>query len=1003
MNQLSTCGDIFQVTPPQRQLFQLNRAGDVFCLSVAVDGPLDPDRLQQALVDLADGREILRTRYSRLPGQKTPVQQVMHEGIGSTEMVNLGSVEETDPAKIADAFTAQLPAFDLAEGPLLRVAVAAPSEGPTLLLMVFPAIVAGADGAAALLEALVSAYAQVGKTVEEEEIVQYGAFAEWQLDLLEDEETADEARAYWDRQLRVSPLIPKHHTAATVVEQGTYAMGTRLSQRVFDYCDEVECTPSAFWLSCWQIWLRSRHGAGPFRLAARVSRREGEGLESVLGPLFKDVPLAVNPTTEQSFSQLSEQTGDQLNGADDYAEFFEPTTNVNGDAEPPAALLWSYESALVPITGAGLNWNPLTLKRPSSPYRLESAMSHGKEGFSLFVQSKGGLRVASHATGLAAVAEAVLSEPERAINQLDLLTRDEKEFLQTFNQTEREPGGNPFLHRRFEVAAARHPSRVAVGDGRKNYTYAELNQRANRVADRMIQAGVVADNLVALEGHGHPDFVVGLLAILKAGGAYVPLDPDLPVARLEKMHDNLGRPPVLYLRRPLPGIEPDSQWDLDALAADSALDDANPSPQLEPCNLAYALFTSGSTGEPKAVLLEHAQLANYLDGVIAALDLQENASYGMISSPAADLGNTMLFPSLALGGNLRIFDYQVRIDPEALSELLEREPLDYLKIVPSHLTALLESESSTLLPRRSLILGGEAATSGLLAAIARLTPDCTVYNHYGPTETCVGVLVHKMGRAAAGVAAVGERGLPLGRPLANTRIYLRDAKGEEVPPGVTGEICIAGASLARGYLGRPDLSSERFGVDPTGARFYRTGDLAFFHEGDLYFVGRLDHQVKIRGFRVELGEIETVLRRVSAASEAAVMVDSEAPETGLIGYLAGLPENLDESRLRADLERELPAHMIPTRFMCLDRLPLNANGKLDRKALPKPQDQGDKREYAAPTNERERHLCGIWQRALGLEKVGVTDNFFHLGGDSVIAIKIMAHAKKAGILLTPKL
>jgi amino acid adenylation domain-containing protein len=439
---------------------------------------------------------------------------------------------------------------------------------------------------------------------------------------------------------------------------------------------------------------------------------------------------------------------------------------------------------------------------------------------------------------------------------------------------------------------------------------------------------------------------------------------------------------------------------------------------VKPEHLVYVIYTSGSTGTPKGVAVEHQQLVNYLHGILEKLDLPEHSSFATVSTFAADLGNTVIFPALCTGGCLHVISQERATNPEAFAAYCRRHPIDCFKIVPSHLAALLNAApSEPILPRQCLVLGGEAASWTLIEQIQQQIPDCRILNHYGPTETTVGVLTHPV---ESKLTRVGSETVPLGRPLANTQVYVLDKQLQAVPIGVPGELYIGGAGLARGYLNRPELTAERFISNPFSKvpsenqrhplptpsspslrsplpnRLYKTGDLVrYLADGNLEFLGRVDNQVKIRGFRLELGEIEAVLSQHPGVWQAVVSVREDEPgNKQLLAYVVpnrAQPPN--SSNLQSFLRQRLPDYMMPSAIAFLNALPLTANGKVDRKALPLPDGLRPELEaaYVAPSNDVERTVATIWQEMLHVEKLGIHDNFFELGGHSLLIIQL--HSK----------
>ncbi|HVR97798.1 MAG TPA: amino acid adenylation domain-containing protein [Thermoanaerobaculia bacterium] len=556
------------------------------------------------------------------------------------------------------------------------------------------------------------------------------------------------------------------------------------------------------------------------------------------------------------------------------------------------------------------------------------------------------------------------------------------------------------IHELFEAQADRTPDAVAAVSGEAALSYAALDARANRLARWLRRAGVGPEARVGIFMHRSLEMLVAMLGILKAGGAYVPLDPLYPRERLAFVLGEAEVPLLLTqggLERELPAGEGpralalDSGWE--AVAGDSA--GRLRSGVTDAC-AAYVLFTSGSTGFPKGVVVEHRQLASYLAGVVERLAPPAGAWFAMASTFAADLGNTAIFPALCGGGCLHVLSEECAADPALWGEYGSRRPFDVLKIVPSHLAALLSSpDAAAILPRERLVFGGEVLAGALVDRVRALAPDLRVFNHYGPTEATVGVTTCRAGEPDGQTLPAGAATVPLGRPIAGTRIHLVDARLVPVPLGVSGELCIGGASVARGYLARPAATAGRFIPDPfaaaPGSRLYRTGDQArWLPDGRIEFLGRMDDQVKIRGFRIELREIELALVRHPGVRETAVAVRQDREgERRLVAYVVAVGEAPPDSELRSFLRRRLPDYMLPAGFVWLEELPRTANGKLDRDVLPATGELGSWRPaHVAPRNELERAIAAVWQEVLGVDRVGIDDNFFDLGGHSLIMLRV---------------
>lgn len=471
------------------------------------------------------------------------------------------------------------------------------------------------------------------------------------------------------------------------------------------------------------------------------------------------------------------------------------------------------------------------------------------------------------------------------------------------------PEGGRCLHQLFEIQAGRDPDRFALVYEGQRLSYGQLNQRAERLARQLRGLGARPDMCIGLCVERSLDLIVGLLAILKAGAAYLPLDPALPRKRLAFVLEDAGVSLVLT-QQALADTLPATGARL--ICLDGPEPEANPLPgavaEAAPHHLAYVIYTSGSTGQPKGVCIEHRNIVNYVEGIIHRLGLEPGLNYATVSTLAADLGNTVIFPALATGGCLHVISQARSEDPDLLAELFEQEGIDVLKIVPSHLAALQSGRHpERLMPRRCLILGGEASRLDWIDELRTLAPDCQIFNHYGPTETTVGVLTYPVGKGLLPATASGT--VPLGQPLPGSRVYLLDQQGRAVAPGEAGELWIGGGGVARGYLNRPELTAEKFRPDPfspeEGGRLYKSGDLArLLPDGSLEFCGRIDHQVKVNGNRVELGEIEAALARHPGVREALVTAqDDGTGRQQLVAYV--VPRRSDQPLW------ERPVHILP--------------------------------------------------------------------------------------------
>jgi len=558
------------------------------------------------------------------------------------------------------------------------------------------------------------------------------------------------------------------------------------------------------------------------------------------------------------------------------------------------------------------------------------------------------------------------------------------------------------LQHLIEAQSARTPDADALAFEGERLTYRELERRANALAAHLRRLGAGPEARVGLYFERSLEMVVALLAVLKAGAAYVPMDVAFPRERLAFMLSDAGVKLALTQSRlaaKLPGHDAQPVYldEFDWSDAGAPLGDTGVRAQ----NLAYVIYTSGSTGQPKGVCIEHRNLVHYVRGIAERLQLEPGMAHATVSTLAADLGNTVIFPALATGGCLHVVA-QERAESRALfAEYLRTNRIDVLKIVPSHLAALQSGgRPEQVMPVRRLILGGEASRLEWIEHLRAAAPHCVIYNHYGPTETTVGVLTYRVGIELPRTPSLG---LPLGRPLPGAEIHLLDAHGHPVPAGEKGEICIGGRGVARGYLNRPELSAERFVRDPFSAdpqaRLYRSGDLGrMLPEGDIEFCGRGDHQVKVHGYRVELGEIEAALREDDRVHDAVVLLrDEQLVAFGGSKVMRPFMDPLTVPVLRENVKMRLPHYMVPSAIVLLEKLPLTANGKIDRQALAALQVEATERtiDYVAPRTETERSLAAIWGELLGLERVGVDDDVFDLGAHSLLAMKALTRIREA--------
>jgi amino acid adenylation domain-containing protein len=592
--------------------------------------------------------------------------------------------------------------------------------------------------------------------------------------------------------------------------------------------------------------------------------------------------------------------------------------------------------------------------------------------------------------------EGIAANPDERISRLPLLTEDElRQLVLEWNSTLMEYPGNRCVHELFEAQVARTPNATAVAFGNERLTYAELDRRANYLANHLIKLGASPDGLIGICVQRSLEMVVGLLGILKAGSAYVPLDPAYPRDRIAFMLENAEVPLLLTQTRLLENLPRgkskvvlmDSDWS--QIEQQSS---KRPGLNLNPKNRAYVIYTSGSTGKPKGVEIPHRAVVNFLTTMAKQPGLTANDRLLAITTLSFDIAGLEIYLPLTQGASIEIVSREVASDGKQLLEKLTGSGATVMQATPATWRMLLEA-GWTGDPGLKILIGGEAVSQKLANQL--LEKAASVWNVYGPTETTIWSTVSKL---EAGQAAT------IGRPIGNTEIFILDKVLQPVPIGVAGELHIGGDGLARGYLKRPELTAEKFIAHPLNlnpnARLYKTGDLVrYLPNGNIEFLGRIDHQVKIRGFRIELGEIETVLRHHPGINDAVVVAREDSPgEKRVVAYCVATPGvALATAQLRSFMKEKLPDYMLPSVFVTLKSMPLTPNGKVDRRALPAP-DQAElasKGVFSAPKDAVESRLVQIWESVLGIRPIGITDNYFELGGHSLVAVRLMKRIEEA--------
>jgi len=1017
----------YRLSPQQKHLWSLQKDSYAYRTQVAVylEGEVKVEVLKKALHRVTNQHEILRTTFHRLPGIKTPIQVITDSCKLSWKNVSLCHLAPKErEAKIKELLEQERHfVFDLEQGPLLHLSLLELSANQQILLVSMPSLCADSWSLQNLIQEISNAYAACLEGEElSNEPVQYLQFSEWQNELLEEEE-AEPGRSYWHQQDigSLPALTLPFEKKSSEQRQFTpdihaFKFEPYVVAKLEANATLYNTTIAGFLLACWQTLLWRLTGQSDIVVSTVFNGRKYEELHETLGLLAKWLPVHCPFQENFQFTEILSQIGKTFHNHYKWQEYFlwEISKELIGDNEN-FPVSFEFEEWPNKSDAGGVSFSlyqryvcfELFKVKLTCVQTEESTIAEFNYDASLF----SGEDIERLAEQFLTLVESAARNPEATVGELEILSkRDRRQLLVEFNNTQTHYPQNKCIHQLFKEQVERTPDQIAVVFENQQLTYAELNARANQLAHYLQQLGIEPEVLVGLYAERSLEIVIGLLGILKAGGAYLPLDPALPAEGLAfRLQD--AQSPVLLTQQSLAKTLPQLPVQIVSLDADwhniAQSSDANPRSITVSNNLAYVLFTSGSTGMPKGVAVEHGQLLNYIYGITDRLDLPTGSSFATVSTFAADLGNTSIFSALCMAGCLHVVSQERASDPEALADYFSRYPIDCLKIVPSHLATLLASSTSRyILPHRRLILGGEAASWELIETIQQQTPNCQIFNHYGPTETTVGALAYHIENKSV---SNDTQTVPIGCPLANIQTYVLDQKLQPVPIGVPGELYISGEGLARSYFNRPELTSERFLPNPfvNGTRLYKTGDVArYLPDGKLEFIGRIDNQIKVRGFRIEPGEIETLLGHYSGVRQSAVIVREEQQgNKRLVAYVVPNPKyEPSVSDLRHFLSEKLAEFMIPSVFVKLKSLPLTPNGKVDRRALPSPEQSRMSLEeyYVAPRTPLEEQLTRIWAKILGVERVGIHDNFFELGGDSILSIQIVAEARKEGLQLMPK-
>ncbi len=982
-------------------------------------GPLDTGALGRALDALVSRHEILRTTYR---GDTEAVQVIGPARGAAFEVVDAAGYGRERALELAGAELRR--PFDLEHGPVFRATLFSAASDDHLLVLNMHHMVSDGWSCAVLgreLGVLYSAFARGLAPALPELPIQYADYAHWQANRTE---LRERRLDHWREALRdvasVLQLPTDHphpsrpsHRAGRVSRE----LPPGLTKTVRDLATGGGVTLFTVLLAAFGVVLHRCSGQESFAVGSLTSGRELAEVEHLLGLFANTVAIPADLSGDPTFTELLSRTHRTVLGAlgNQDVSFEQVVAAVQPARDPSRNPLFQVLFQLVQIDEE--NWEFGGLDVELADLHNES----GKVDLALFATDHGDrveleieyatdlfepVTGAWYAERVVAVLEQVAADPDRPLSEIDVITGGERELVVSrWNATDLEVP-RATLTELFEAEVRRVPDATAIVDvDGSTVTYAELNARANRLAHHLRDGGVRCESVVGVCVEHSVDMLVALLGVLKAGGAYVPLDPGHPADRLSYLLEDTGARVVVAQAAVAGALPPEFDGDVVTLDGDPALlagyPETDPVPVNGPDNLVYVMYTSGSTGRPKGVMISHHGLVNYLWWAVEGYGLEGRSGAPMLGSIAFDLSVPNFFLPLIGGKDVTLLPTDRSL--EALAGLLTA-PGDYslLKLTPGHLDVLrgMITEPGAVDSVRTFVVGADEVRPETVVAWRKIAPNARIIDEYGPTETVVGCSIYTVGDDFDPSVPVS-----IGRPIANTQMYVLDAGFEPVPVGVVGELFIGGFGVARGYLNRRGLTADKFVPDPfsatAGARMYRTGDLARFRaDGDLEFLGRIDHQVKIRGYRIELGEIEARMLLHPSVSEAVVVARRDS--SGGKRLVAYLVSGAEAGEVREFVARALPEYMVPTAWVVLPEMPLTAAGKVDRDALPEPSGDRDASMggYVAARTPVEAELAEIWEQTLGVDRVGVHDDFFDLGGDSILAIQIVAHARRAGLALS---
>jgi amino acid adenylation domain-containing protein/non-ribosomal peptide synthase protein (TIGR01720 family) len=999
-----------------------------------LQGNLNLQVLQQALSEIVRRHEVLRTSIQTVNG--LPTQIIHPEATININFVDLQQHPEKERQTVVQQLAQQeaTTPFDLEVAPFLRCVLLQLDTTEYALLLTMHHIISDGWSIEIFtkeLSGLYQAFCVAEQSPLSELPIQYADFAVWQRQQLSGSFLETELN-YWKENLLGAPEVlqlPTDHPRPSVqTYRGStqcFTLNTALTQKLQTLSRKSNTTLFMTLLAAFSTLLYRYSGQSDILIGSPIANRNRKEIEPLIGFFVNTLVLRTcfedNPSFESILAQVRKTTLKAYQHQDipfeQVVEALQPQRSLSHS--PLFQVMFVLQNApTTKVELPGLTLSKLEQENTTAKFDLTLSIAETDQGLmgeweyntDLFEQSTIE-QMAGHFHNLL---NAIAHNPQLPVDQLPLVSLPERhQLLTAWNHTGKEYPTNNCIHQLFEQQVKNTPNAIAVVFEEEQLTYQQLNHRANQLAHYLQDLAVEPEVLVGICVERSIEMVVGLLGILKAGGAYVPLDPNYPPERLNHMLVDSGVKVLLTqqsLLESLPQSQArvvclDTDWDAIEQCSQENLDI-----EISPENLAYTIYTSGSTGRPKGVLVEHRNVVRLFTATEFWYHFSANDVWTNFHSIAFDFSVWEIWGALLFGGRLVIVPYLVSRDPQKFYELLYSNNVTVLNQTPSAFRQLIrvQQETTNQLALRAVIFGGEALNLQSLRPWVEQYGDCSprLINMYGITETTV----HVTYRPIELKDIVENCGSVIGTPIPDLSLYILDEQLEPVPLGVTGEIYVGGMGVSRNYLNQLQLTAQRFVPDPfskkPGARLYRTGDLARrLRNGDLEYLGRSDQQVKVRGFRIELGEIEAALAAIPQVAEAVVIAYSQSEDDKrLVGYIVPNGVPLESSDLRASLKQLLPDYMIPAAFVFLDEIPLTAQGKVDRKALPVADWSygAAKTTLVLPQSPAEKIICQVWQKVLSIDAIGVEDNYFELGGDSILALQVVTEMRRQGWEMTVK-